>query len=159
MKKIISLFLIFSGVVFAEWQYGIHHNSHGVTFHDFTVYGVDSSQLTVSITTDIGSGSSSVTIFNDKIKTRNKYSLLVLTDTEVYTYNVFKKDIENGAIRVENADGQRGNNLTKILVSDKMVSLYNDKLGVFDVFLLEGLKETIKQKLGNSDWYKSNFNN
>ena len=163
MKKII--FLIFSAVVFAEWkeewEYGIHHNNYGLTFHDFTVYGAaDSSQLTVSITTDIGSGSSSVTIFNKQIKNRNKYFLLITSDADTYSYDIFKKDIESGAIRVENVDGQRGNNLTKILASTNVIvlGLYNDKFGVLDIFLLKDLREAIKQKLGNSDWYKYNFN-
>lgn len=165
MKKIIFLFLIFSCIVFAEWkeewEYGIHHNNYGLTFHDFTVYGAaDSSQLTVSITTDIGSGSSSVTIFNKQIKNRNKYFLLITSDADTYSYDIFKKDIESGAIRVENVDGQRGNNLTKILASTNVIvlGLYNDKFGVLDIFLLKDLREAIKQKLGNSDWYKYNFN-
>ena len=165
MKKIIFLFLMFSGIVFAEWkeewEYGIHHNNYGLTFHDFTVYGAaDSSQLTVSITTDIGSGSSSVTIFNKQIKNRNKYFLLITSDADTYSYDIFKKDIESGAIRVENVDGQRGNNLTKILASTNVIvlGLYNDKFGVLDIFLLKDLREAIKQKLGNSDWYKYNFN-
>ena len=134
MKKIIFLFLMFSCIVFAEWkeewEYGIHHNNYGLTFHDFTVYGAaDSSQLTVSITTDIGSGSSSVTIFNKQIKNRNKYFLLITSDADTYSYDIFKKDIESGAIRVENVDGQRGNNLTKILASTNVIvlGLYNDK--------------------------------
>ena len=165
MKKIIFLFLIFSCIVFAEWkeewEYGIHHNNYGLTFHDFTVYGAaDSSQLTISITTDIGSGSSSVTIFNKQIKNRNKYFLLITSDADTYSYDIFKKDIESGAIRVENVDGQRGNNLTKILASTNVIvlGLYNDKFGVLDIFLLKDLREAIKQKLGNSDWYKYNFN-
>ena len=165
MKKIIFLFLMFSCIVFAEWkeewEYGIHHNNYGLTFHDFTVYGAaDSSQLTVSITTDIGSGSSSVTIFNKQIKNRNKYFLLITSDADTYSYYIFKKDIESGAIRVENVDGQRGNNLTKILASTNVIvlGLYNDKFGVLDIFLLKDLREAIKQKLGNSDWYKYNFN-
>ena len=165
MKKIIFLFLMFSCIVFAEWkeewEYGIHHNNYGLTFHDFTVYGAaDSSQLTVSITTDIGSGSSSVTIFNKQIKNRNKYFLLITSDADTYSYDIFKKDIESGAIRVENVDGQRGNNLTKILASTNVIvlGLYNDKFWVLDIFLLKDLREAIKQKLGNSDWYKYNFN-
>lgn len=165
MKKIIFLFLMFSAIVFAEWkeewEYGIHHNNYGLTFHDFTVYGAaDSSQLTISITTDIGSGSSSVTIFNKQIKNRNKYFLLITSDADTYSYDIFKKDIESGAIRVENVDGQRGNNLTKILASTNVIvlGLYNDKFGVLDIFLLKDLREAIKQKLGNSDWYKYNFN-
>lgn len=165
MKKIIFLFLMFSCIVFAEWkeewEYGIHHNNYGLTFHDFTVYGAaDSSQLTVSITTDIGSGSSSVTIFNKQIKNRNKYFLLITSDADTYSYDIFKKDIESGTIRVENVDGQRGNNLTKILASTNVIvlGLYNDKFGVLDIFLLKDLREAIKQKLGNSDWYKYNFN-
>lgn len=160
MKKIIFLFLIFSAIVFAEWQYSISHNNYGVMFNEFTVFDSDtSSQLTVSMTTDIGSGYSSVTIFNEQIKNRNKYYLFVLSDTDAYTYNVFKKDIENGAIRVENTDGRRGNNLTKMLISARAVGLLNNKteelLAFFD---LEGLKEIIEQKLGNSDWYKNKIN-
>lgn len=166
MKKIIILFLIFSAVVFAEseetfpkWEYSIHHNSYGITFHDFTVHGIGSSQLSISITMDIGSGYSSVTIFNEQIKSRNKYSLLVTSDTDSYSYDIFKKDIEKGAIRIENTDGrQRGNNLTKILVSANIIGLYDDKMeNVLDFFILKDLKETIKQKLENSDWYKYNF--
>ena len=161
MKKIIILFLMFSAIVFAEWSYSIHHNDYGVMFNDFTVYDYETaSQLTVGITLDIGLGYCGIHIFNDKIKIRNNYALYIETSDDYVKYNVFKKDIENKVIRIQNLDEyNRGDRLIKMLISAEMLELYNNDTGkLLATFDLEGLKEIIEQKLGNSDWYKHKLN-
>ena len=164
MKKIIFLFLIFSAVAFTEWEYSIRHNDYGVKFNEFTVYSIeDNSQLTVAITTDIHPGFSVVAIFNDKIKAKNNISLIIVNNVEeedYFKYSVFKKDIENGAIRVRNLDNyNRGDSLTKMLLSAQAVMLFNDDTEeVLTSFISLGLKEIIEKKLGNSYWYKYKIN-
>ena len=161
MKKIILLFLMFSAIVFAEWEYSIHHNDYGVMFNDFTVYDYETaSQLTVGVTLDIGLGYCGIHIFNDKIKIRNNYALYIKTSDDYVKYNIFKKDIENKVIRIQNLDEyNRGDRLIKMLISAEMLELHNNDTGkLLATFDLEGLKEIIEQKLGNSDWYKHKLN-
>ena len=162
MKKIIFLFLIFSAVVFAEWQYGIHHNEYGVNWHDFTVYDNETkSKLQVSITTDVRNGFSSVRIYNDNIKENDSLFLYIKDNSgDTMDYSVFKKDVTNEIIGIHDANSyNRGITLTKLLISAQSVELYNkntDKtLAKFDI---RGLKEIIEKKLGNSYWYKYELN-
>ena len=162
MKKIIFLFLIFSSVVFAEWQYGIHHNEYGVNWHDFTVYDNETkSKLQVSITTDVRNGFSSVRIYNDNIKENDSLFLYIKDNSgDTMDYSVFKKDVTNEIIGIHDANSyNRGITLTKLLISAQSVELYNkntDKtLAKFDI---RGLKEIIEKKLGNSYWYKYELN-
>lgn len=159
MKKIIILFLMFASIVFAEWKYGISHNDYGKTFHDFTVYDIERESIfQFSVTTDIYPGYSSILISNDKIKKNAKLSLSILDNSDdLVDYKIYKEDIKNGLIGIHSAD--RGDTLTKMLVSAQVVMLYNDSKGELLAFFdLEGLKEILDKKLGNSDWYKYKLN-
>ena len=162
MKKIIFLFLIFSAVVFAEWQYSIVHNEHGVNFHRFVVFDYETnSAITVDITYEGKFSHAGVIIFNDNVKEDDKLDLYIVDNSGDYiTYSVFDKDIKNGIIAIENLDGNgRGTSLIKLLVFNKAVALYNkDADEILATFNLKGLKQILKKKIGNSDWYKSNFN-
>ena len=162
MKKIISLFLIFSAMLFAKWEYGIHHNQYGVNWHDFTVYDTETkSKLQVSITTDVGNGFSSVRIYNYNIKENDSLFLHIKDNSgDTMDYSIFEKDIEDEIIGIHDANNySRGITLTKILVSAQSVDLYNnDTDEILATFDLEGLKEIIEKKLGNSYWYKYKLN-
>ena len=163
MKKIIFLFLIFSAIVFAEWQYSIHHNEYGINWHDFTVYDNETkSKLQVSITTDVRNGFSSVRIYNDNIKENDSLFLYIKDNSgDTMDYSVFKKDIKNEIIGIHDANSyNRGITLTKLLVSAQSVELYNnDTSKTLATFDTKGLKEIIEKKLGNSYWYKYELNN
>ncbi|TKZ35658.1 hypothetical protein [Brachyspira catarrhinii] len=162
MKKIIILFLMFSAIVFAEWQYGMHHNEYGINWHDFTVYDNDTkSKFQVSVTTDVGNGFSSVRIYNDNIKENNNLFLYIKDNSgNIMDYSIFKKDIKNEIIGIHDANNySRGITLTKLLVSAQSVELYNnDTEEILATFDTKGLKEILQKRLGNSYWYKYKLN-
>lgn len=158
MKKIIILFLMFSAIVFAEWKYGITHNEHGVNFHEFAVYDSETySLLIVSVSLDVGNGFSVVEIYNDDVKKNDNLKLYIKDNSDdTMNYSIFKNDIEDGRIAIQNLDRyNRGDTLTKILVSAQSVELYDgDTYDTLSTFNLKGLEQILEKKLGNSDWYK-----
>ena len=162
MKNIIFLFLILSAIVFAEWQYNIVHNEHGVNFHRFVVFDYETnSAITVDITYDGEFSNAGVIIFNDEVKENDKLDLYIIDNSGNHiTYSVFDKDIRNGIIAIENLDGNgRGTNLIKLLVSNQTATLYNKNTNeILANFNLKGLKQILKKKIGNSYWYKYELN-
>ncbi|WP_432633289.1 hypothetical protein [Brachyspira sp.] len=162
MKKIIFLFLIFSAIVFAEWQYSIVPNDNGVNFHRFTVFDYESnSAMTVDITYKERFSNAGIIIFNDDVKENDKLDLYLLDNSGDYiSYSVFDKDIKDGFIVIENLDGNgRGTSLIKLLVSSQSVVLYNKNTAeILATFNLKGLKQILKKKIGNSYWYKYELN-
>ncbi|WP_432633231.1 hypothetical protein [Brachyspira sp.] len=165
MKKIIILFLMFSAVVFAEWQYSMGHNKEGVNYHFFIVYDIYDnekySSLMFNVTLDIDNGMSSVIILNNNVKENDNLSLYIKDNSgDSINYSIFKKDIEKGFIGIQNSDKyNRGDAISKLLVSAQSVELYNndtrETLATFDT---QGLKQILQKRLGNSDWYKYKIN-
>mgnify|MGYP004605410105 CR=1 FL=1 len=165
MKKIIILFLMFASIVFAEWKYGIGHNNEGVNYHFFIVYDIydneQYSSLMFNVTLDIDNGMSSVIILNNNVKENDNLSLYINDNSgNSINYSIFKKDIEDGFIGIQNSDKyNRGNAISKLLVSAQSVELYNnDTEEILATFDTKGLKEILQKRLGNSYWYKYKLN-
>lgn len=162
MKKIIFLFLIFSCIVFAEWEYSMLPNKYGANFHRFTVFDYKiNSRLTVNVSLVSFGGHAGVKIYNDNVKESDNLSLYIVDNSgDSMNYTIFNKDIENGYISVENLDGfDRGMSLIKLLLSSQYVELFSNdagkRLATFDT---KGLKQILEKKLGDSYWYKYKLN-
>ena len=162
MKNIIILFLMFSAIVFAEWEYSMLPNKYGANFHRFTVFDYKiNSRLTVNVSLVSSGGHAGVKIYHDNVKESNNLSLNIMDNSgDSMNYTIFSKDIENGYIAVENPDGfDRGMSLIKLLLSSQNVELYdNDTDKILSTFNTKGLKEILEKKVGNSYWYKYKLN-
>ena len=158
MKKIIILFLIFSSVVFAEWQVGTDYTTSGETITTFTTYDItDEGMMLIGVNVE-GLGYSVITIhINYKIK-KDDNLVLIVTDNEDNDINCrfHKDDIENYGIRMTSG---RSAVLTKILYNGKSAILINRKKGeILATFDLSGIKEIMEKHVGSSYWYKYKLN-
>ena len=157
MKKIIILFLIFSGIVFAEWEVGTSYLTGGDPIVTFTTYDLGESDSYIDIGVNVEHSVSVVTIRHYLIK-KNSSLYLIVTDNEDNDINCqfYSDDIEN--YYVKNTVG-RSSVLTKILYNGKFAMLIDRKKGeILATFDLRGIKEIMEKHVGSSYWYKYKLN-
>ena len=158
MKKIIFLFLMFSAVVFAEWQVEISYTTDGDVMTEFVTYDLENQSSYIGIGVNVeGSGFSTVTIFHEDIKSRDSI-VLIITDNEGndMNCNFHSDDVEDYGIRVP---VKRASVLTKMLYNGKSAVLknrYTDE--IMAKFDLRGIKQIMQKHVGSSYWYKYKLN-
>ena len=159
MKKIIFLFLMFSGVVFAKWEVGTDYTTGGdYPITTFITYD-DTNEAYVGIGVNVdGTGFSVVTIhISYKIKKEDDL-VLIITDNEGNDINCHfhSDDLEDYYIKVPS---RRSTVLTKMLYNGKSAILINKKTGeTLATFDLSGIKQIMEKHVGSSYWYKYKLN-
>ena len=158
MKKIIFLFLIFSAVVFAEWEVGTDYTTSDYTITTFTTYDLEGSRASILIGVNVDYDFSVITIEHYQIKKGDNSIVLIVTDNDGsdMTCRFLKDDIENYGIRMP---ASRSSVLTKILYNGKYAVLINRKKDeILAVFDLSGIKQVMEKHVGSSYWYKYKLN-
>ena len=159
MKKIIFLFLMFSVVVFGEWEVGTDYTTGGdypiTTF--ITYDNTNEAYVGIGVNVD-GTGFSVVTIhISYKIKKEDDL-VLIITDNEGNDMqcNFYEDDIYDDCINIPSG---RSTVLTKMLYNGKSAILINKKTGeTLATFDLSGIKQVMQKHVGNSYWYKYKLN-
>ena len=154
MKKIIFLFLIFSAVVFAEWQVEISYMTYGASMTEFVTYDLANQSSSIGIGVNVeGNGFSIVTIVHEDIEIEDSL-ILIITDNEgnEINYDFHSDDVEDYGIIVSS---DRATVLTKTLFNGKSAVLKNtDTDEILATFDLRGIKRIMKKHVGSSYWYK-----
>ena len=158
MKKIIFLFLIFSGIVFAEWEVGTDYTTDGDTITTFITYDyINEAMIGIGVNVD-GTGFSVITIEHYQIEKGDNSIVLIVTDNDGsdITCRFHEEDIKDYYINIISG---RSSVLTKILYNGKSAILkkrYTDEtLATFD---LRGIKQIMEKHVGSSYWYKYKLN-
>ena len=160
MKKIISLFLIFSAMLFAKWEVGASYTDDGKTANTFTTREAKTeSDLIISVVLEDSDGYSFVNIKNKDIKKGDNLKLDIRDRAgNPVIYNIFSADIKDGEVLIFDKQTDRGDRLVKMLLSGQSAKLYNnDKLSAS--FNLKKLKKFMRKNVGFSDWYKYKLKN
>lgn len=159
MKKIIILFLIFSGVVFAKWEVGTAYTTDGDPLTTFITYDLEEGVSSIGIGVNVDSlGYSVITIEHYQIKEGDNSIVLIVTDNEGNDINCtfHSDDIKDYHVNMKSG---RSSVLTKILYNGKSAVLkdrYTDEtLAKFD---LSGIKQIMQKHVGSSYWYKYKLN-
>ena len=157
MKKIIILFLIFSGIVFAKWEVGNSYTTSGHPTTTFTTYDLEESGSIISVGVNVESfGFSTVTIFHENIEKEDNSIVLIVTDNDGSDINCrfHEDDVEDYGIRVS---AGRSSVLTKIIYNGKSAKLMKNfkPIATFD---LKGIKQIMQKHVGSSYWYKYELN-
>ena len=166
MKKIIFLFLMFSGIVFAKWEVGTSYTTSGDPLTIFITYDLEGSHYIdyiayILIGVNVSSsGYSVITIFHENIEERDNL-VLIVTDNEGNDINStfhsddFKSD-DMGCYGI-NVPSNRASVLTKMLYNGKSAKLMKNfkPIATFD---LKGIKQVMQKHVGNSYWYKYKLN-
>ena len=160
MKKIIFLFLIFSGVVFAKWDVGTAYTEDGKTATTFTTSETETeSSLIISVVLEGSDGYSSVNIKNKDIKKGDNLRLDIRDRAgNLVVYNVFSSDIREGEILIIDRQTDRSDRLVKMLLSGQSAKLYNNE-ELSATFNLKQIKKFMRKNVGFSDWYKYKLKN
>ena len=160
MKKIIFLFLIFSGVVFAKWYVGTAYTEDGKMATTFTTSETQTeSSLIISVVLEGSDGYSSVNIKNKDIKRSDNLRLDIRDRAgNLVVYNVFSSDIREGEILIIDRQTDRSDRLVKMLLSGQSAKLYN-KEELSATFNLKQIKKFMRKNVGFSDWYKYKLKN
>ena len=160
MKKIIILFLIFSGIAFAKWDVGTAYTEDGKTATTFTTSEIKTeSSLIISVVLEGSDGYSSVNIKNKDIKRGNNLRLDIRDRAgNLVVYNVFSSDIREGEILIIDRQTDRSDRLVKMLLSGQSAKLYNNE-ELSATFNLKQIKKFMRKNVGFSDWYKYKLKN
>ena len=159
MKKIIILFLIFSGVVFAKWEVGTSYTTDGDPLTTFTTYDLEGSRASILIGVNVDSlGYSVITIEHYEIEKEDNSIVLIVTDNEGNDINCtfHSDDIKDYHVNMKSG---RSSVLTKILYNGKSAVLknrYTDE--IMAKFDLRGIKEIMQKHVGSSYWYRRKLN-
>lgn len=157
MKKIIFLFLMFSGIVFAKWEVGTGYLTSGEPITTFTTYDLEESGSYIDIGVSVEYDISVFTIGHNLIK-KGDPLYLIITDNEDNDINCqfYSDDVENREIRVP---VKRSSILTKMIYNGKSAILVNTKTDkILALFDLSGIKQIMEKHVGNSYWYKYKLN-
>ena len=156
MKKIIILFLIFSGVVFAKWEVGTAYTTDGDPLTTFITYDLEEGVSSIGIGVNVDSlGSSAIVIFHKDIGKGDNLVLIVTdNDGNDVTCGFYEDDIKKYHVDVRS---DRSTVLTKMLYNGKSAKLMKNfkPIATFD---LSGIKQVMKKHVGSSYWYKYKLN-
>lgn len=161
MKKIIFLFLMFSGIVFAKWEVGTSYTVGGDPLTIFITYDLEGSHyidyiayILIGVNVN-SSGYSVITIFHENIEERDNL-VLIVTDNEGNDMRCtfHDDDIEDYQIRMT---AGRSTVLTKMLYNGKSAKLMKNfkPIAKFD---LKGIKQVMQKHVGSSYWYEYKLN-
>ncbi len=157
MKKIIFLFLMFSGIVFAKWEVGTGYLTSGEPITTFTTYDLEESGSYIDIGVSVEYDISVFTIGHNLIK-KGDPLYLIITDNEGNDVkcHFHEDDMQDDYV---NMSAGRSSVLTKMLYNGKsavLKNIYTDEtLAKFD---LKGIKKVMQKHVGSSYWYKYKLN-
>ncbi|WP_295154143.1 hypothetical protein [uncultured Brachyspira sp.] len=172
-KFIILIFaftVMFSSVLFAEWKVGIDGDVMFIANYDKK----NESAIVILIDTSIADDWFSA-YNNYKIAAVVFHSNKISEESSLYLdikrksnnnikYHITDEDILMGdenyyvGIGVNSENGVRANNLIKILLDSVNAELYNEDTDeLLGYFNLNGLDKTLKENLGDTEWYSRNI--
>ena len=179
MKKFftILIFFIFSASIFAKWEVEIDSLDTSSDFYIFNNISLDKESV-IAIAVDIqlvddfsaaynNDLIAAVFIYSDKIELDNNYYLKIKRNSgSSINYNISENNIaeisdSKNAICIGGDDklvrgaGRTVNNLIKILSDSSQCDLYSrDSEELLARFNWNGLKEIMKENIGDTEWYK-----
>ena len=158
MKKIIFLFLMFSGIVFAKWEVGTSYTTSGDPLTTFTTYDLGESEAYILIGVNVNYSYSVITIEHYQIEKGDDSIVLIVTDNDGsdITCRFHEDDIKDYHI---NMIAGRSSVLTKMLYNGKsavLKNIYTDE--IMAKFDLKGIKQVMQKHVGSSYWYKYKLN-
>ena len=156
MKKIIFLFLMFSGIVFAKWEVEYSYTKSGDDLIVFVTTSLGSTNFSsIRVGVNVKYDYSTVLIESINIDEDDNIALIITDNegNEIYC-NFYPDDIEDYCV---NVPSNRTSVLTKMLYNGKSATLkINGE--VSDTFDLKGIKQIMQKHVGNSYWYKYKLN-
>lgn len=169
-KFIILIFaftVMFSSVLFAEWEVSIGGDIMFISIDDKKNGSSFAICINTSIADDLLSVYKDILIavvgfYSDKITTENSFVLKINKKSSNYIpYHIYDEDVVYAegdpyiGVGLGSEKGVRSNNLIKILLDSASVELYNKDTGeLLGIFNLNGLGRALKKNVGNTRWYK-----